>query len=331
MFARALISALCLMALGAASPALAQTPSGPVVMPSGSSGPVPGSGDASGSSAVTERDRIRQETENTYNRARQDQRNAARDRRNRAPTPEEQLAGAAAAATAAGVTCQVANGVALGQTDAGTAYEITCDSGVGYMLTAGEPPTAYNCLVVAGNAARAKAEDPTVDLATCTLPANQDAVAMVAASAREAGVACTPDAAEWIGRNPDGKDRFEIGCAGAEGAWIEVAPAGGSVTKIECIEVVAAGRTCGLSTAAELAATLRTRLGASEPQCQVEQARYAGRNANGKFYEAKCTGADGVMAQIAPDGAVAQTWACAQASHVVGGCTLTTAAATTQP
>lgn len=328
MFARTLISALVLAVMATAAPAFAQTPGGPVVMPSGSGGPMPGTGDASSSTAVTERDRIRQEVENTNTRARQDQRNAARDRRNQAPTAEEQMADAVAAATAAGVTCPVTNGVALGNTDAGTAYEITCDSGVGYMLTAGAPPTAYNCLVVAGNAARAKAEDPTVDLATCTLPANQDAVAMVAASAREAGVTCTPDAAEWVGRTPEGKDRFEIGCAGLEGVWLEVAQTGGSSTKIDCIEVVAAGRTCGLTTAAELGASVRARLGDSNPECQVEQARYAGRNANGKFYEAKCTGADGVMAQISPEGAVSQTWMCAEASRVVGGCTLTTAAVT---
>ena len=327
MVVRALLSALVLMTASLAAPALAQTPTAPS-NPSGSGQPPPGAGDASGSTSSTERDRVRQETENTYNRARADQRNASRDRRNRARSAEEQLASATAAAAASGLTCPVTAGVALGRTDEGTAYEVTCDNGVGYMLTSTTPPTAYNCLVVAGNAARAKAEDPTSDMATCTLPANQDAVAMVAPAVREAGIACTPDAAQWIGRTPEGKERFEIGCAGVEGAWLEVAQTGGSTTKFDCIEVIAAGRACSLSTAAEVAAGVRARLGSSNPECQVEQARYAGRNADGKFYEAKCTGADGVMALVSPDGAVSQTWMCADAARVVGGCTLTTAAPT---
>ncbi|RZJ82171.1 MAG: hypothetical protein EON88_30455 [Brevundimonas sp.] len=164
------------------------------------------------------------------------------------------------------------------------------------------------------------------------MPANQNAVAQIAPFAQAAGVKCTVDQVTWVGRNPDGKDRFEVGCANADGAWVEVTQTGGDATKIECFEIVKAGRTCGFTTPAEQAATLQAWLASGEaPACTVEQAKYLGRNASGRFYEAKCTGADGLIARIDTDGALAQSWACVDATRVVGGCTLTTVAAAAAP
>ena len=53
-----------------------------------------------------------------------------------------------------------------------------------------------------------------------------------------------------------------------------------------------------------------------------------GQNANGMFYEAKCEGADGVIARLNAENAVQQIYPCATAQRIGGGCKLTTAPAT---
>ena len=52
-----------------------------------------------------------------------------------------------------------------------------------------------------------------------------------------------------------------------------------------------------------------------------------GRNANGVFYEAKCDGADGVIARLNDQNAVQQIYPCATAQQIGGGCKLTPAPA----
>ena len=306
-----------------AAPALAQTPSG--------TGPSPGVGDSRG--GAVDRERARTDDEAVRNTAtRRTPRAAAAAA---AAAPVDAVPAATAQAQTAGLTCTLSGANALGNTGAGEAYEVTCDNGVGYIIApgaAGAAPQAFNCLVMATNAARAKAEDPNSDLVTCALPANQNAIAMVTPAATAAGLGCTIDAATWVGRNPDGKDRFEVGCAGLDGAWVEATQVGAEPGKIDCFEIVKAGRTCSFTTAAEQAATMQAWLASGQsPACTVEEAKYIGRNAQGRFYEAKCAGADGVIARVDTSGALGQTWACAGASHVLGGCTLTTAVPAAAP
>lgn len=288
----------------------------------GSGAPPPGSGNAVG--GATDRERNRTDDEAVRNSARR----GARTSQTAVSAPVDVTVAATAQAQAAGLTCALSGASALGDTGAGEAYEVTCDNGVGYIVAPGTPPEAFNCLVMSTNAERAKAEDPNSSLITCALPANQNAVAQVAPFATAAGVKCTIDQASWIGRNPDGKDRFEVGCAGSDGAWVEVGRVGQEPSKIECFEIVKAGRACTFTTAAEQIATMQAWLASGEaPACSIEEAKYLGRNASGRFYEAKCTGADGLIARIDNDGALAQSWACVDATRVVGGCTMTVVAA----
>ncbi|WP_419756354.1 hypothetical protein [Brevundimonas sp.] len=56
-----------------------------------------------------------------------------------------------------------------------------------------------------------------------------------------------------------------------------------------------------------------------------------GRNANGVFYEAKCEGADGVIARVNAENVVQQIYPCATAQQIGGGCKLTTAPAAAAP
>ena len=310
--------ALLTLAIGAPGLGHAQT---------GGGGAAPGSGNALGGSMDRERTRNDDEAVRDTQRARR-----AAAAATTVTQPVDVTAAATTQAQAAGLTCTLSGANALGDTGAGEAYEVTCDTGVGYVIAPGTPPTAFNCLVMATNAERAKAEDPNSTLATCSLPANQNAVAQIAPFAQAAGVKCTVDQATWVGRNPDGKDRFEVGCAGADGAWVEVTQTGGDATKIECFEIVKAGRSCSFTTPAEQVATMQAWLASGEtPACTVEQAKYLGRNASGRFYEAKCTGADGLIARIDLEGAMAQSWACVDATRVVGGCTMTPVAAAAAP
>ena len=61
--------------------------------------------------------------------------------------------------------------------------------------------------------------------------------------------------------------------------------------------------------------------------CDVTEARLMGQNANGMFYEAKCAGADGVIARVNAENVVQQIYPCATAQRIGGGCTLTPAPA----
>ena len=82
------------------------------------------------------------------------------------------------------------------------------------------------------------------------------------------------------------------------------------------------------TTTAENATFVKALLAGSEAaSCNVVEARLMGQNANGMFYEAKCDGADGVIARVNAENAVQQIYPCATAQRIGGGCKLTTAPA----
>ena len=310
---RNLILAASAVLLATAGPVLAQSQPAPVVLP--------GTVNASDSETMRQRNETDDQRNADTDRARQD----ARDRRQtsrapRGPSPEEILTAARAKATEGGLTCEVSEAAKYGD----NLYEVSCAGGMGYLVSTATPPEVYNCLSMAVTAANAKAQDPNADLATCQLPVNQNATAQVAALARTAGVTCAIDQAAWIGRTTDGRDRFEVGCPGADGAFVEASPLGGNASNTQCFQVVKAGARCGFTTMADQVADVTTRVGASAPAgCAADQVRYMGGNANGEFYEAACAGADGYIVRFKPDGAFDRTWMCAEAGPVAGGCALT--------
>ncbi len=89
------------------------------------------------------------------------------------------------------------------------------------------------------------------------------------------------------------------------------------------MELASANSTCRFTTPAEQAATLKGWLAGSEAAaCDVTQARYMGKNANGSFYEAACNGAEGMIVRFDTARAVQQVYACSVAQQVGGGCKL---------
>ncbi|MBK1970905.1 hypothetical protein JIX58_15400 [Brevundimonas diminuta] len=251
-----------------------------------------------------------------------------RERQPRAPQPpsaEEVQAGAQAVLTATNTSCSITEAKLLGQSAAKESlYEVSCATGPGYLLLTSTPPQATDCLVLAFSAEQARARNPEADVGSqCALPANDNAMAVFTAFATEAGIACTVDQGGIIGAKPGGAVVYEIGCAGVDGAQINKGANGWEVA--DCLELASAGSTCRFTTQQEQAATVKALLAGSDAaSCDVSQARYMGRNANGAFYEAACSGAEGVIARLNAENVVQQIYPCATASQIGGGCKLTT-------
>jgi hypothetical protein len=246
-----------------------------------------------------------------------------------APTPEELKAAAQVAVTAAGLDCQVTEAISPGVTAEQTrTFEAACASGPGYIVVASTPPQTFNCLELAGSAATARALDPAADVGQqCMLPGNQNGLAVIGDWARSQGVTCTIDEAIAIGKSDDNNVVYEIGCAGADGYWLEKVGTGWKLQ--DCLQIASVGGTCRFTTAQEQAEGFKAKLAGTEAAgCDVAQVRLMGQNANGRFYEAKCSAAgQGYIARVNNEGVTQQIYPCATAQRIGGGCTLTPAPA----
>ena len=153
-----------------------------------------------------------------------------------------------------------------------------------------------------------------------------DVLRVVSAYAAEAGLACTVDQGASIGKSSADGIIYEIGCANADGAWIEKVD--GNWTTTTCLQVVQTNGECRFTTMAEQAATVKGWLAGSDAAaCDVTETRLMGRNVNGEFYEAKCGSGEGYIARLNAEKAVQQVYPCAEAARIGGGCKLTTVAA----
>ncbi|MDP1913975.1 hypothetical protein [Brevundimonas sp.] len=247
----------------------------------------------------------------------------ARDRRGRQPSPEQVTQSAQAAATAAGLTCQVSESALLGTTnDNDDLYEVACAGGGGYILTTASPPQSFECLVLAAQADRIRAEGGEVAAnSTCNLPGNQSAAATIAAFAVEAGVSCQVDAGKALGATPEGNLVYEVGCAGVDGFHIERTAQGWKAT--DCLQIMATSLTCEFTTVAEQVAGYKTLLvGTAIDDCDPARIHLLAQNDTGRFIEVKCVSGEGYVTRVKDD-AVGQVYPCALAVRIGGGCTMT--------
>ena len=251
-----------------------------------------------------------------------------RQPRQKAPAPVDPavIKAEVEALFAAGSTaCQVTDSKLLGVSAEQTKiYEAACAGAPGYILVASAPPQIVDCIVLDNQAQAARATNPEAATGpTCTLPANQDIQGFLKAYATQAGVPCTVDEAKLRGQASDGAIVYEIGCAGVDGYWIEKSAAGWE--KTECLQVISQNGACAFTTPAEQVATVKTWLPGSEAAaCDVQQVRLMGQNANGRFIEMTCAGADGVIIRQNAEHAIQQVYPCATAQQIGGGCKLTT-------
>lgn len=261
-------------------------------------------------------------------RGRAAQDNQRQQRRQAGPTPEQNKAAAQTALTAAGINCQVTEANLLGVTAEQTSmYEAACATGPGFMVVNSTPPQTFNCLELASQAEANRARDPAAEVGQqCALPANQNAVAVTAAYARDAGIDCTVDQGGVIGRL-EGNIVYEVGCAGADGYQIEQKSTGWS--KSPCWLRAVDGATCRYSTPEEGRAGWKAVLSGTEASaCDVQQARKVGADAQGLVvYEVKCAPDAGYFVRVNRETfTAALVHPCASAAHIGGGCTLSTVA-----
>lgn len=246
-----------------------------------------------------------------------------------AATPEEIRAAAQALVVAAGATCQVTEAAQPGiNAEQQKIYEAACSEGPGYILIEATPPQSFNCLELAGTAYTARLRDPAADVGQqCLLPANQNGLAVIGGWARGAGVSCTVDEAVAIGKSDADNIVYEVGCAGADGYWLERVGTGWDLK--DCLQVNSTGGTCRFTTGQEQADGFEPKLAGTEAAgCDVTQVRLMGSNANGRFYEAKCAAeGEGYIARLNNEGVTQQIYPCATAQRIGGGCRFTPAPA----
>ena len=280
-----------------------------------------------------------QESQQERENARESARGAAenqgrtRSRRMRAAPPVDPavaMAEAQAILTTANNSCVPTEAAMMGQDqERNKVYEVACAAGTGpgYIILAKTPAELTDCVLLASQADRARAANPEAEVDVCKLPGNQNPLGVITGYAQNAGVTCTIDQGMAIGRNA-GKDVYEVGCNGVDGYWVERDDAG-AWTKTECTIITSQNAACRFTTAAEMAASFKTRLaGTAADDCDVTNVRFMGANNNGRFYEAKCAAENtGYIARTNLEGAVQQVYACATAQRIGGGCTLTPATA----
>ena len=271
------------------------------------------------------------------------QREAAEARRRAqqpaAPDPAAIRAEAVSALAAGSTSCDVSDSKLLGlSAEQVKIFEVACSGAPGYIIVASTPPQIVDCVILAQTASTAApapvapgAEAPAPATSpTCTLPANQDIQGFMKAYATQAGVPCTVDEVKVRGQSNDGAVVYEVGCAGVDGYWIEKNASGWE--KTECLQIVSQNSTCQFTTPAEQAATVKSWLpGSDAAACDVQQVRLMGQNANGRFIEMTCAGADGFIIRQNAEKAIQQVYPCATAQQIGGGCKLTTTAPAAAP
>lgn len=244
-------------------------------------------------------------------------------------TGPEVQAEAQAVLTATNTPCQLTNAVSPGRAGDINIFEVACSSGLGFILTDGAQPTSRNCIIVAQQAEEARRENPSNQgQVTCTLPENANTDQVMAGYVQSAGISCQVDQSRWVGRTQAGEERYEVGCANADGYWLRIDAAGQYEGRLDCIEVAAAGGECLFTTREEQLAGYQAQFASVAPQaCSAEDVRFVGANEQYRFYEMKCAEGFGFIAQTDPVGAPLEGRDCGRPQIVPGGCTLTDSSA----
>lgn len=194
-----------------------------------------------------------------------------------------------------GLACDVTAARLLGRDDQGARhYELACREGAGYLVIDADEITAHDCLAMTGMNARIRRDGAAGRIGPeCRLPANRNPLDRLTAMATEAGLDCRVDEGAMLGRTPDGRPLYEIGCRDAAGAWLEPAPDGWIVT--DCLTVRAHGGRCLFTTRDEELAGVSAWLTDSPARdCAPTAVRAMGTNDQGLiYYEITCGSGQG--------------------------------------
>lgn len=242
------------------------------------------------------------------------------------------MAEAPAVVQTAGVPCQVTDARFVGKTEdkkaktSSSFYEVACQQGMGYVLQApsGGSPTAFTCIEADYPADGSK---PSL---TCILPANADPKSALTPMMAKSGVTCTPEKVRGIGQSKT-STYIEVACQGGAG-YVVIASSPFDIAKPaqaqNCLAFDESGGNikCTLSDHAARLAIVDTYAAAAKNGCTVKDRRFVGQSTDGSsFFEASCQDGKGYIYKVATTGALTQTYECAKASGVLGGCQLTDA------
>jgi len=235
----------------------------------------------------------------------------------------------------AGLPCQVTDARLIGKTKAdkksntpaSAYYEVACQQGMGFVVSQpeGGAPAAFSCIE-----ANTPPEGQKEAAMACLLPANSDPKAAVGPMLQKAGVSCTPTQLRGIGQSQS-QSYFEVACQEGAG-YVVIASAPLDVSKTvdaqNCLNFddAAGNIKCTLSDKASRLAVVDRYVAEAKNNCAIKDRRFIGVSQDGSnFFETSCNDGKGYIYKVATNGSLAQTWDCARAQQVLGGCTLTDA------
>lgn len=244
------------------------------------------------------------------------------------------MAEAPAVAQAAGLNCQVVDARFVGKNEdrraktSTTYYEVDCQDGMGFVIESvtGGATNLYTCLEAAAPTA-----DGKPSALACQLPGNQNPQAELAKLAAKDGVACTVANSRAIGRSAT-NTFFEIACDdGVTGYILNTGYPATADTKVDATNCLIYDQSetnikCELGDAAARLRVVDQMAAADAKSCAVSQRRFVGATTDGSnYFEAACEDGKGYIYKVANTGQLAESWDCARALGILGGCTLTDA------
>lgn len=243
------------------------------------------------------------------------------------------MAEAPAVAQAAGVACQVTDARFIGKVSDKKAktttnyYEVDCDKGLGFIVQApeGAKPSVFTCVE-----ANAPGPDGKPSSLSCQLPGNADPKSDMAPLLAAAKVQCTPEQVRGIGQTAT-NTFFEVQCQGSGQGYVLKTSAPADPAKpaeaTDCLlyDDAETNIKCTLRDKAARMAVVDTYVAAANNGCAVKDKRYVGQSQSGStFFEAACQDGKGYIYKV-DAGQLTQTYECAKAATIMGGCTLTDA------
>ena len=237
---------------------------------------------------------------------------------------------APAVLAAAGLSCQMSDARKIGEDKKNKKnyYEVACAPGtMGYVLEAGEgaTPTAYSC--IEANTPPAPGQPPS---APCILPGNANPASILAPLMKTAGVDCTPTEARGIGQTKS-NTYMEVACQGGAGyILLASVPFDGAkpLQAQNCLMYDDADTNikCKVGDRATRLAVVDKYVTAANNGCAVKDKRFVGVAKDGStFYEASCNDGKGYIYKVDNTGSLKESYDCAKATQILGGCTLTDA------
>ena len=230
--------------------------------------------------------------------------------------------------TAMGLPCQIADARLIGA-DKKTKvsyFEVACGVGnIGYVIQSpeGGVPSAFSC--VEANTPPAPGQPPS---APCLLPGNDNPKALLQPMLKKVGIDCLPEQARGIGQTKT-NTYVEVACQGGVG-YMLVASAPFDTSKPSqaqnCLmyDDAESNIKCTVSDKATRLMIIDKYVTAANNGCAVKDRRFVGMARDtSAYYEAACQDGKGYIYKVSGSGALTETFECAKATQILGGCELT--------